>query len=151
MEDGQSKFDSALSWVQMFSCLATFLGFLTCVNSCLSRKKKVKGSPRLVLATTESPLSESPESFNASVPGLGDCGSVCNESFSVPLAGSQIMTLRLLINCESLAYSLDLFLTSSYNLNQPIYTNLCSITWHYLSSILHLGFSLCVSWRLLCA
>ena len=37
--------------------------------------------------------------------------------FSVPPASSQIITQRLLTNYESSAYSLDLFLTSSYNLN----------------------------------
>ena len=44
------------------------------------------------------------------------CNVLCNQSFSVLPAIFQITTQRL-INYESLAYSLGLFLTSSYNLN----------------------------------
>lgn len=36
-------------------------------------------------------------------------------------ARSQIMTVRLIINYGRLAYSLDLILTISYNLDQPTY------------------------------
>lgn len=58
------------------------------------------------------------------------------------------MTGRL-INYESSACSLDTFLTSSYNLNEPIYINMRPIMWHYLSPVLGLLFHPGVSWYLL--
>ena len=61
--------------------------------------------------------------------------------FSVPPVSSQIVTRRHIINYESLAYSLGFFLTSFYNLNQPIY----SIVWCHCSSILKLLFPLWIS------
>ena len=48
----------------------------------------------------------------------------CKKSFYVLPASSQIMIWRLLINYESSAYSLGLFLIRFYNLNPPIYIHL---------------------------
>ena len=58
-------------------------------------------------------------------------------------ASSQFTTQRLIINYKSSAYSLGLFLTLSYNLNEPIYINLRSVMWSFISRFLS-GSPLCL-------